>query len=332
MPGVLRFKTTNVPRQQGELARLKIVQGPDYGAIYVVTIANASVGRGEENDIVISDLKASRRHAQFKLSDQGWEVMDAGSANGILWNGKATPRSIVKTGDVVTIGETLLEFVSDEAATKKLIAPPPSPSAIAVRQAAASVSSLKDFGKNIGSRGSKAAAKSFMNPRALLIAAGAILGLLTLMEDDKPKTRPAAAAAAKTQLPPGRDLASFLPTPGSTSPGGKTAEGFFRSGFREYRLGNFLRARSHFETVLQLAPGHLLASIYLENSRKKLDEEIKFHLDRGRKSIDSGKVRTARGHFEAVMRLLFRDPANPAFVEARDQLEKMESLSERGTG
>ncbi len=339
MPGVFRFKSTNVSRQPGELARMKVVQGPDYGAIYVLTAALATIGRGEENDLVISDLKASRKHAQFKLGESGWEVLDNGSANGILWNGKPTPRATLVTGDIVTVGETLLEFVSDEAATRKLLAPPPTPSAVAIKQAAAGVVALGSMGGKLarGAKGGaagpalKSAGKSALSsPRTLLLAAGAILAALFLFEEDKPAPRQQ-PAAAKAIIPPGRDLASFLPEPGSTAPGGRTAEGFFRSGFREYRLGNFLRARSHFETVLQLAPGHLLASIYLENSKKKIEEEIKFHLDRGRKSIDSGKVKSAKGHFEQVMRLLFRDPANPAYVEARDQLEKMEAGGERGS-
>jgi hypothetical protein len=328
MAGVLRYRSAQVPRQVGELARVKVVQGPDYGSIYVLTAKSVTIGRGEENDLVLTDLKASRKHAQLSLGRMGWEVSDAGSANGILWNGKPTPGSVLRTGDVVTIGETQLEFIASEAGTQVLLAPPTSPGAVALKQA--STPGLSAAGGVPGSSrvGSGAALK---NPRTLLLTAGVILAAIFLFEEEKPKGRPA-ATGPKPLASAARDLSSYLPRPGETVPGGKTAEGFFKSGFREYRLGNYLRARAHFETTLQLEPGHLLASIYLENSKKKIDEEIKFHLDRGRKCVDSGKVKTARGHFEAVMRLLFRDPSNPAFVEARDQLEKLEGGAERGAG
>jgi hypothetical protein len=195
----------------------------------------------------------------------GWEVSDAGSANGILWNGKPTPGSVLRTGDVVTIGETQLEFIASEAGTQVLLAPPTSPGAVALKQA--STPGLSAAGGVPGSSrvGSGAALK---NPRTLLLTAGVILAAIFLFEEEKPKGRPA-ATGPKPLASAARDLSSYLPRPGETVPGGKTAEGFFKSGFREYRLGNYLRARAHFETTLQLEPGHLLASIYLENSKMR---------------------------------------------------------------
>ena len=37
----------------------------------VITGARTSLGRGEENDIMVSDLKASRKHAEFTSSPTG---------------------------------------------------------------------------------------------------------------------------------------------------------------------------------------------------------------------------------------------------------------------
>ena len=48
MPNAVRFKQLSLERQKGELARFKVVQGPDYGAIYVITGTKALIGRGEE--------------------------------------------------------------------------------------------------------------------------------------------------------------------------------------------------------------------------------------------------------------------------------------------
>src|SRR5690242_14810060 len=111
MGSALKFKQNNVPRQQGEQARLKVLQGPDYGSLYVIIGNKASIGRGEENDIVISDLKASRRHAEVTLGQKGWVINDLGSSNGILYGGKATRTTPLRNSDAFTLGETTLEFV-----------------------------------------------------------------------------------------------------------------------------------------------------------------------------------------------------------------------------
>src|SRR4051794_15084288 len=106
MANAQKFRQTNVPRQQGEQARLKTVQGPDYGSTFVITGSKASIGRGEECDIMISDLKASRKHAEFSAVPGGWQVRDLGSANGILHNGKVIRSGTVRSGDTLTLGET----------------------------------------------------------------------------------------------------------------------------------------------------------------------------------------------------------------------------------
>src|SRR4051812_1939656 len=108
MPSAVKFKQINVSRQQGERARLKVVQGPDYGSVFVITGEKAGIGRGEENDVMILDLKASRKHAQFILRSTGWEIQDLGSSNGILHNGKAARAAKLANRDTVTIGETTL--------------------------------------------------------------------------------------------------------------------------------------------------------------------------------------------------------------------------------
>src|SRR4051812_191240 len=113
MTSVVKFKLSNVPRQQGELARLKILQGPDYGSVYVLTGPRAAVGRGEDCDAMLTDLKASRRHAEFIfVQGLGWKVKDLGSSNGILHNGTNTREAMLKSSDTIGLGETTLEFLT----------------------------------------------------------------------------------------------------------------------------------------------------------------------------------------------------------------------------
>src|SRR4051794_19872149 len=124
MGNAIRFKHTDVGRQQGELARLKVIQCPDYGAVYILIGPKATIGRGDENDIVISDLKASRVHAELSSAAKGWMIKDRGSANGILFDGEMVREAHLKVNDTLTIGETTLEFTTADVSTTLLVAPP----------------------------------------------------------------------------------------------------------------------------------------------------------------------------------------------------------------
>lgn len=333
MGNALRFRHTSVPKQAGELARLKVVHGPDAGAIYVLTGARATLGRGEDNDVVISDLKASRLHAELLLGPGGWSFRDLASSNGVMLNGKAAQSAALKLGDAITVGETTLEFTPVEAGTQLLTAPARSIDRIHAEQSAmaARKAGVRALGK-LGGSGS-GPSPAAMNPtvpkndkkRTLLLVTGAALVALMLIFPEE-KGPPARGGSSRKPSAKGggeaRDLAAFLPKV-QEGPTSRTADTFFRTGFREYREGNYLRARIQFETVLQIDPGHSLAKRYLEDCEHAISEEVKSHLDIGKKSLEAGKLRQAKGHFEAVIRLLHRDRASSDFIEAKDQLDKV---------
>jgi ABC transport system ATP-binding/permease protein len=71
---------------------------------------SATIGRAADNDIVVSDLLASRRHATLVPTAQGTEIQDAHSINGTFVNGSPVDRALLHDGDVVTIGNVDLVF------------------------------------------------------------------------------------------------------------------------------------------------------------------------------------------------------------------------------
>ena len=295
---VVRFRTPQVPRQADEKCRIRIRQGPDLGLTFVLTRMKASIGRGEENDIVLSDLKTSRAHAVLSLLGAQWKIRDLGSANGLLINGRSTREAALESSDLVSLGETQFEFLTTEAPTS-------------VVEAAV----LYNLRSSTPAKRPKSKAASRKN-LPLLIGVGALIALMLTLPSGAPKPPVARKVSARVAS---ADLLKYIPTIELN----KTAGTLFKEGMREYLNGNYNRARVQFETVLQISPAHQLAARYLDNCQHAITDAVKLHLEYGEKALSSGKLRDARSHFEYVMRLLYRSPTHAAYREAKEKLDEV---------
>jgi pSer/pThr/pTyr-binding forkhead associated (FHA) protein len=333
----IKMKDAVIPKQRGELARLRVIKGPDRGCAFIIVNTRASIGRGEENDMVIGDLKASRLHAEVSASPTGWVVRDLGSANGILHNGIQTRSSPIRTSDLITLGETVLEFLGAEVEPQRLLSPPiDDVQAEFLVQAKATARdrprTLSDpFGLN--SRPTAAATAGAGSKKVVrltiagVLAVVVVIGMEMFSEDAAPRPKKSSRKVASTGEPV--DLASLMPRLEKPQTS-RNAEMFFKQGFREYRERNYIRALSQFELVLQMDPEHDMARRYRDNARMAIEDEVKTHLEFGKKTFASGKLREARGHYEAILRLLHTDQANPSYTEAKEQLEKVRSEMDGG--
>ncbi|WP_040794598.1 FHA domain-containing protein [Nocardia higoensis] len=63
-----------------------------------------AIGRTTDNQIVVNDPLASRKHARLVAGPEGLTIEDLGSANGTFVNGTRQQRSVLREGDVITIG------------------------------------------------------------------------------------------------------------------------------------------------------------------------------------------------------------------------------------
>lgn len=90
------------------------------------------VGRETDNEVVLSDPRASRYHAQVRRGEAGIEIMDVGSANGTLVGGQRIEANVwqpLATGVVAYLGDTKLTFQPGvSSATTVAVAPVTAPS------------------------------------------------------------------------------------------------------------------------------------------------------------------------------------------------------------
>ncbi len=78
-----------------------------------------SIGRADDNDIVLSDIGVSRRHAKLHVDENSVEYEDNGSGNGSLYNGRRFKRQRMADGDEIVVDpfrlQILLAAETDEA-------------------------------------------------------------------------------------------------------------------------------------------------------------------------------------------------------------------------
>jgi hypothetical protein len=83
----------------------------------------AVLGRDPTCDLVLSDVKCSRRHAVIEAGPDGLAIRDSGSANGVFVNGRKVERAGLKTGDLIRLGEVILEVLPEEVTGTVVMAP-----------------------------------------------------------------------------------------------------------------------------------------------------------------------------------------------------------------
>lgn len=76
------------------------------------TPTRITIGRSEDNDVVLSDEFVSRHHAEVHPLPEGtWEVVDRGSRNGTFVDERRIARAPLEEGQVLSIGQTALRLV-----------------------------------------------------------------------------------------------------------------------------------------------------------------------------------------------------------------------------
>jgi hypothetical protein len=94
---------------------LHITKGPNFGRFFEVSLeAATSVGRAQGNDVVLDDRAVSGQHCRVRPGESGgFEILDLRSTNGTYVNEKKVTREKLTAGDVIKVGETLLQFRMD---------------------------------------------------------------------------------------------------------------------------------------------------------------------------------------------------------------------------
>jgi transcriptional regulator with GAF, ATPase, and Fis domain len=104
--------------------RLVFVAGPLRDTVVELGDAEVSIGRDSTNSVRVADSLLSRRHCVARRGDAGFLLADLDSLNGTFVNGKPVREHALRNGDRISIGESLIVFLSGEAGAPEQLSNP----------------------------------------------------------------------------------------------------------------------------------------------------------------------------------------------------------------
>lgn len=75
----------------------------------IVPSQGLTIGRSRDNDLVIDEPPVSRHHARIAVENNQLVFYDLGSTNGSFVNNTRCSQAVLKSGDIVQIGSTIIK-------------------------------------------------------------------------------------------------------------------------------------------------------------------------------------------------------------------------------
>lgn len=94
-------------------ASLRMVRGPQIGAVYPIKADRVTIGRNPQCDIFLNDMTVSREHAEIIKQSGAFIIGDLRSFNGVWVNNATVSRHALRAGDYIQIGK--YDFVYEES-------------------------------------------------------------------------------------------------------------------------------------------------------------------------------------------------------------------------
>jgi hypothetical protein len=300
---VLVLKHFESPKDAGTYHRLLCLTGGNKGESYVLLGNRIVIGRSEKADIRLTDVKASREHAEVTRVGAKWVATDLGSQNGIVVNDKKVTQQELQEGDKLIVGTTVFKFAKVEVAGGK-----------------GKVVRDQGVSRDEGEGGKKA-----FFPFLILVLIFAGLFLV----DDGPKT----SAPRKTSGGGGsyQDVNNEYMTAIQKRQANENKQlkekltVIYQRGLRELRERNYYRAIHEFNLALIIAPGDAQAEYYLRKTKEQLDKEIEAFTANAQRDEESLKFKSSIISYCAIIRLLYSVPDDPRHKNAIKQIEELES-------
>lgn len=315
------YKHFQTPKTAGVYHRLICLTGEKKGiAYFIMDKQRVVLGRSENADIRVLDLKSSREHAEIIQVGTDFILTDLGSQNGIIVNDLKVKQHVLTDGDKIIIGKTVYKFSQIEVK--------------AVEEE--DLDFLKNDEDEVDSEDvqrDKRLAKILL---LILVLAFVMFELGDSepepIDIDQPKSGKLAVKEFDDEI-----IDEVRGQNKRNQESKEKLERYFHRGLREYREGNFFRAYAEFQNAKQWAPKDPTANFYLRKTAEKQNEIISTYFSKGSRDIDALNYKAAETAYCTIVRLLiYNTPKNdkgeysdPRIKQARQSLRLIEKKTGR---
>lgn len=293
---------------------LVVRKGPDKGATYQLLPPRVTIGRGGDNNIVLTDPRVSRNAAIIDFSMEKISITDASSRQALSVNGERTDNASIKNGDLIQIGESEFAFVVEalQIAPSGALAPlsPPRPPAGGGFHSPPPPRASEFGGFSQVRRSPVSMNKSSGKLQFYGIVGVVVGGLVWFLSQESGSKR--LEKELRTVEVVERDLKqseqrieklskkrSFASVEDKTRY--EEAQKHYLIGFRDYQDGQWLRAMRSLETAYTIDPSHQLAMRYYRLAEKQRDEMVALLTKEGLSYKDRNMFSRCSAAFDKVM-------------------------------
>lgn len=108
------------------LITLRVLDGADRGRVFSGLPTPVTIGREEGNSLQLNDERVSRFHLKIQEDQNQFVLTDLDSTNGTKVNGEDSQLRILRFGDIISVGRSVVLFGSRQEIAERLLAAQPS--------------------------------------------------------------------------------------------------------------------------------------------------------------------------------------------------------------
>ncbi|MDO9181651.1 MAG: FHA domain-containing protein [Bacteriovorax sp.] len=317
------LKNPSVP---GTHYRFLCMTGPNKGKVYYLIGKRIIIGRGENADIQIGDVKISREHAELSFSDHSYTITDLGAQNGIVVNDNKVKQKKLEDSEKVVIGQTVFKYNIIIIANTEIALVSDGNSRALTKDAKLNKNKiqLKSNGNSNDTPSQKTSAEKKTSPKVLIMGGVVVLVLYVLLgKYDSAKVVKAKKSKYVSDFYNVELVSKKISHDDSDSK--KKLDSYIHSGRREFGEGNYFRAMEDFRLALLISPNDGHASFYLSKAKQRLDEDIEKNFLKGKQEYESKKLQASIVSYCSVVQLIQNYPNDERYKNAMLKISAIES-------
>ncbi len=304
--------------QSGVHFRLICISGNMSGESFIISGNRVVLGRSDQVDLQILDIKLSREHAEIVKMADYCVLTDLGSQNGIYVNDQKVTQKNLEHKDRILLGETVLEYIVEQGSDSK------GPLSLVPKQRESSA--VKNSRK-------ESVQKSERKPKrgALILVAVGIIILFSLLDTDEKSIED--PGEQKEKVTDEYELALRGQRKGlSNSKDNERVKNILKKAIRESREGNYYRAMGELELAETISQRNPTIEAYKRIISEKRDRTIESFIKNAKRDQNALKLESAVGQNCAIIRMLHNNSQDSRFIEASERIKELEARLGRTEG